>query len=94
MTCQSVLTALADPTRRRLFERLCQGSHSVAELVQGQSFSQPAISQHLKVLRDAHLVTVRASGTRRYYRATAGGLRELRTWVEGMCDAAAFREKA
>jgi DNA-binding transcriptional ArsR family regulator len=84
MAYQAVLSALADPTRRRLFERLRRRPHTVGELARAQAISQPAISQHLKVLRDARLVTVRPEGTRRYYQATPAGLRELRAWLEGM----------
>ena len=86
MACQSVLSALADPTRRRLFERLRGRPHTVGELARAQAISQPAISQHLKVLRGAHLVTVRPEGTRRYYQAAPAGLRELRAWLGGMWD--------
>ena len=84
MAYQSVLSALADPTRRRLFERLRRRPHTVGELVRAEEISQPAISQHLKVLRVARLVTVRPEGTRRYYQAAPGGLRDLRAWLEGM----------
>jgi DNA-binding transcriptional ArsR family regulator len=86
MSYQSVLSALADPTRRRLFERLRRRPHCVGELARAYSISQPAVSQHLKVLRGARLVTVRPEGTRRYYQATPGGLLDLRAWLEGMWD--------
>jgi DNA-binding transcriptional ArsR family regulator len=86
MAYQPALAALADPTRRRLFERLRRRPHTVGELVRAQAISQPAVSQHLRVLRDARLVTVRAEGTRRYYQATPAGLRDLRAWLEGMWD--------
>jgi DNA-binding transcriptional ArsR family regulator len=86
MACQAVLFALADPTRRRLFERLLRRPHTVGELVRAQALSQPAISQHLKVLRDARLVTVRPEGTRRYYQATPEGLRGLRAWLDERRD--------
>lgn len=86
MAYQSALTALSDPTRRRLFERVRRRPHSVGELARYLSVSQPAVSQHLGVLRRARLVTVRADGTRRYYRARVEGLRDLRRWIEAYWD--------
>ena len=62
-----MLDALGDPTRRRIFERLAAGPRSVAEIHQGLPISRPAVSQHLRVLKDAGLVTDRKDGTRRYY---------------------------
>ena len=64
MTYEEPLVALADPTRRRLLEQLARRDHSVGELALIIQVSQPAISQHLRVLRDARLVTIRAEGTR------------------------------
>lgn len=84
MTYDTVLTALADPTRRSLYERLRQRPHTVNELVRFARVSQPAVSQHLRVLRDARLVTHRAEGTRRHYTASNAGLAELRRYVESM----------
>jgi DNA-binding transcriptional ArsR family regulator len=78
------LAALADPTRRAVFERLRRGPHTVGELAQLARVSQPGVSQHLRVLRQAGLVTDRRVGTRRYYRATRDGLADLRRWVESM----------
>src|SRR5262245_50018559 len=78
------LTALADPTRRRLYERLRRRSHTVGELARLQSISQPAVSQHLAVLRRAKLVRHRQEGTRRFYQAVPEGLAELRKYVEAM----------
>jgi DNA-binding transcriptional ArsR family regulator len=80
------LTALADPTRRRLYDRLRRRPHTVGELAKLAKVSQPAVSQHLKVLSGARLVSVRPEGARRYYQATPGGLAELRAWVDSMWD--------
>jgi DNA-binding transcriptional ArsR family regulator len=80
------LVALADPTRRKLFERLRTREHTVGELATLTEITQPAVSQHLRVLRKARLVTNRQEGTRRYYRASAQGLAELRQYVETLWD--------
>ena len=81
------LTALADPTRRGMFDRLRRRPHTVGELAQSARISQPAASQHLSVLRRARLVgPPRREGTRRYYQATPDGLVDLRRWVESMWD--------
>jgi DNA-binding transcriptional ArsR family regulator len=82
MTYEVVLGALADPTRRALYERLRKRPHTVNELAQFARVSQPAISQHLRVLRDARLVTHRAEGTTRHYSATNEGLADLRRYIE------------
>jgi len=86
MAYGSTLAALADPTRRRLFDRLRRRPHTVGELARMVRVSQPAVSQHLKVLRGARLVSVRPEGVRRYYQATPEGLAELRAWVDAMWD--------
>jgi DNA-binding transcriptional ArsR family regulator len=86
MVYQRALLALADPTRRRLYERLRRRSHTVGELARLARVTQPAVSQHLRVLRQARLVTDRREGTRRHYRATADGLAELRRYVESLWD--------
>jgi len=82
----SALTTLVDPTRRAVFERLAAGEASVGELAQGLPVSQPAVSQHLKVLREAGLVRVRAEGTRRMYQIDPAGLGPLRAWLEQFWD--------
>jgi DNA-binding transcriptional ArsR family regulator len=79
-----VMTALADPTRRAVFEALAAGPRAVGELARELPVTRPAVSQHLRVLLDAGLVTVRADGTRRIYAAQPQGLRDLRTWLDGM----------
>jgi DNA-binding transcriptional ArsR family regulator len=82
----SALTTLVDPTRRAVFERLAAGEASVGELAQGLPVSQPAVSQHLKVLREAGLVRVRAEGTRRMYQIDPAGLGPLRAWLDQFWD--------
>ena len=86
MTYERSLVALADPTRRRLLERLSRRDHTVGELATLTQISQPAVSQHLRVLRHADLVTTRAEGTRRYYRANREGLIHLRRYLQAMWD--------
>ena len=81
-----VLDALGDPTRRAVLELLRGGERSVRELTDATEVSQPAVSQHLRVLRDAGLVTVRPEGTRRLYRVDLDGLAGLRAWVDGFWD--------
>ena len=74
-------TALADPTRRHLLERLAGGEQTVSELMDGLAVSQAAVSQHLKVLRGAGLVDVRQDGRYRRYRLRPDGLTGLRDWL-------------
>lgn len=77
-----VLRALGDPLRRDLFEALgAAGELPVDALTKGRGVSQPAISQHLKVLRDAGLVIERREGRRAYYRALLHGLDPLHSWL-------------
>jgi DNA-binding transcriptional ArsR family regulator len=73
---------LGDPTRRSIFERLGTGPLSVGELAEGLPVSRPAVSQHLRVLKDAGLVSDRKDGTRRLYRVDPGGLAELRAYFD------------
>lgn len=82
MHYDSALVALADPTRRRLYEKLRRGEKTVSELVKASRLSQPGVSQHLRVLREARLVTQRSEGTRRYYRIDHDGLSELRNYID------------
>jgi DNA-binding transcriptional ArsR family regulator len=86
MTYEYSLTALADPTRRGLIEKLRRRPHTVGELARLAKVSQPAISQHLRVLRRARLVTHEAQGTRRHYRASREGLDALRRYLETLWD--------
>lgn len=86
MAYESVLVALVDPTRRELYGTLRAGDYTVGELAALTRISQPAVSQHLRVLSDANLVTLRRDGTRRYYRASTEGLAELRAYIESLWD--------
>src|SRR3954453_875797 len=76
------MDALGDPTRRAIFEQLRSGSRSVGEIASELPVSRPAVSQHLRVLKEAGLVTERRNGTRRLYRVDPDGLGELRRYVE------------
>jgi DNA-binding transcriptional ArsR family regulator len=82
------LAALSDPTRREVFERLRSGARSVGEIARGLPVSRPAVSQHLKVLKDAGLVTDRAEGTRRVYHIDPKGLAAMRAWLDQFWDTA------
>jgi len=86
MAYGSALQCLSDPTRRRVFERLRGGPKSVGALALGLPVSRPAVSQHLKALKDAGLVKDRAEGTRRVYYIDRHGLGELRRWLDGFWD--------
>ena len=88
MTYGKALAALADPTRRRVFERLRRGPKSVGALARGMPVSRPAVSQHLKVLKDAGLVIDAALGTRRVYRVDPDGLEALRSYLDGFWNRA------
>jgi DNA-binding transcriptional ArsR family regulator len=82
------LSALADPTRREIFERLANGPRAVGELAQGLPISRPAVSQHLKVLKSAGLVADQAEGTRRVYHIDPAGLGAIRAWLDQFWDCA------
>ena len=96
MAYHDVILALADPTRRDVFEHLAREPSSVSALAGKVPVSRPAVSQHLKVLSDAGLVTMRPSGTKRIYAARREGLDDLRRWLEQMWGDAldAFAEAA
>jgi len=92
------IVALADPTRRSIFERLGHRPRSVADLAADLPISRPAVSQHLKVLKDARLVTVRPQGTRRIYAIDPTGLAEIRSyfeqfWTNALADFKAVAER-
>ncbi len=80
------LTALADPSRRAVWEELRGGPCAVGELARRFPISRPAVSQHLKVLKEAGLVADQAVGTRRLYRMRPEGIAELRAYVDQMWD--------
>lgn len=83
---EQAFDALGDPTRRAVLKRLRGGERSVGEIAEGMGVSRPAVSQHLKVLKAARLVTVHAVGTRRVYAVDASGIVSLRNWLEGFWD--------
>src|SRR5262245_8855508 len=88
-----VLDALGDRTRRAVFKSLRAGARSVGEIADRMDVSRPAVSQHLRVLKLARLVTARAEGTRRLYRVEPRGIEALRTWLDEFWDGtlAAFK---
>ena len=90
------LAVLADPTRRKVFERLRAGPRPVNALAAGLPVSRPAVSQHLKVLKDAGLVEERSEGVRRIYSVRREGLVELRDWLDSFWGDAleAFKAEA
>lgn len=77
-----IFETLAEPTRRRILDALLEGETAVGELVEGLGVSQPAVSRHLRVLRETGLVESRAVAQRRLYRIRPGALREMDTWLE------------
>jgi DNA-binding transcriptional ArsR family regulator len=81
-TNESRFAALADPTRRAVFERLREGPRPVGELARDLPVSRPAVSQHLRVLKDAGLVTERRDGTRRLYRVDPNGVAAIRDYFD------------
>ena len=86
MAYEDALAALADPTRRRVFERLKSGPKPVGAIARGLPVSRPAVSQHLKVLKEAGLVADRPEGTRRVYFIDPHGLGTLRKWLDQFWD--------
>jgi DNA-binding transcriptional ArsR family regulator len=88
------MDALGDPTRRAIFERLAKGPTAVGEIANELPVSRPAVSQHLKVLKQAGLVTDRAVGTRRLYQLDPTGIAQLRAYFDAfwMHALAAFKE--
>jgi len=88
MTYGNALAALADPTRRQVFERLKDGPTAVGAIAEGLPVSRPAVSQHLKVLKAAGLVDDRAEGARRVYFIDPKGLGALRAWLDQFWDEA------
>src|ERR1700746_2206459 len=88
MAYGTALAALADPTRRRVFERLKSGPKAVGAIARGLPGSRPPVSQLLKVLREAGLVGDRAEGTRRVYYIDPDGLGALRRWLDQFWDEA------
>jgi len=91
---ERVFAALTDPTRRAVFERLRSGPRSVGEIANVLPVSRPAVSQHLRVLKDAGLVTERREGTRRLYRIDPDGLAALRDYFDDFWNEALAAFKA
>jgi DNA-binding transcriptional ArsR family regulator len=96
MAYGEAIAALADPTRRTVFERLRGGPRPVVEIARGLPVSRPAVSQHLRVLKEAGLVHERREGTRNFYSVDGDALAELREYFEDFWEEAlaAFREEA
>jgi DNA-binding transcriptional ArsR family regulator len=92
----AMLTALGDPTRQAILDRLSHGPLAVGQLAESLPVSRPAVSQHLKVLKDVGLVTDRQEGTRRLYQADPDGLAVLREHLDGFWQRslAAFEQRA
>ena len=88
------LAALGDPTRRTIFERLAERPRAVGELARDMPVSRPAVSQHLKVLKDAGLVTDQAEGNRRIYQLDPAGIGALRAYLDQFWSSAlaAYKE--
>jgi DNA-binding transcriptional ArsR family regulator len=82
MAYEDGVAALGDATRRAIFDRLRRGPMAVGEIADGLPVSRPAVSQHLRVLKDAGLVTVRREGTRRLYRLDPRGVGQLRAYFD------------
>ena len=82
------LDALGDPTRRAIFERLADGPRAVGELANGLPVSRPAVSQHLRVLKDAGLVVDRPAGNRRLYQLNPAGVEALRAYFDQFWNSA------
>ena len=90
----SGFAALADPTRRRIFERLAQRPMAVGKLAAGLTVTRPAVSQHLRVLKDAGLVSDEQDGTRRVYRVDPRGVEAMRSYLDRFWDRALAAFKA
>src|SRR6201993_791394 len=88
MAYRDALAALADPTRQQVFESLKSGPKPVGAIARGLPVSRPAVSQHLKVLKEAGLVADQPEGTRRVYYIDPGGLGALRAWLDQFWDQA------
>ena len=85
MAYEMALDALGDPTRRQLLDHLRAGPQPVAVLARDLPVSRPAVSQHLKVLKEAGLVRDEAVGARRIYRLDPDGFSSLQAWLDGFC---------
>lgn len=92
----SAFVALGDPTRRAIFERVAARARAVGELARDLPVSRPAVSQHLRVLKDAGLVIDHPAGTRRIYELNPAGVDAMRTYLDGFWNRslAAFKRAA
>jgi DNA-binding transcriptional ArsR family regulator len=86
MPAEAALKAIVEPRRREILALVRSGERSAGDIAGHFDVSAPAISQHLRVLKEADLVTERRDGTRRFYRANPDGLTELRNYLEGFWD--------
>ncbi len=82
----AALQALGDPTRRKIFERLLRRPHAVVDIANELPVSRPAVSQHLKVLKDAGLVIVHQQGTRHLYQVDPKGVEMMRQYLDRLWD--------
>ena len=80
----AALAALSDPTRREILEQLRRGPRAVGEIAAGMTISRPAVSQHLKVLKDSGLVAETRHGTRHYFAIAPDGIGALRSYLDGL----------
>src|SRR5919205_2018227 len=94
MAYRDAMDALGDRTRRAIFEQLRSGPRSVGEIADELPISRPAVSQHLRVLKDAGLVTERRDGTRRFYRIDPDGLAAIRDYFDDFWNEALAAFKA
>jgi DNA-binding transcriptional ArsR family regulator len=96
MNYEDAITALADPTRRVIIDRLRSGALPVGAIAKGMKISRPAVSQHLRVLSDAGLLTVTPQGNRRLYAIAPDGVDDLRRYLDSLWDdaLAAFTQAA
>ena len=90
----SVYAAIADPTRRAILDRLRAGPVAVSEIASGFDMTRPAVSKHLRLLREAKLVRERKEGRFRYYELTATPLRDVAEWAESYRASAASDGRA
>ncbi len=93
-TYESSISALGDPTRRAVFEKLRNGALAVGEIAEQLPVSRPAVSQHLRTLKAAGLVRDRQVGTRRLYELNPEGLQALRSYIDGLWEEALANYKA
>jgi DNA-binding transcriptional ArsR family regulator len=85
---EQAFNALGDPTRRAIFEKLEQGPLSVVHITEGLGVTRPAVSQHLKILKEARLISMQQQGTRSIYRIEREGLLALRNYLDRFWDEA------